>query len=105
MIRYSLNLSKSPANLHVPRRQPRHPLEDDGAEGPGVGEERGPLAADHHLRRLARVQEVALGQSVADEEVLEVPHPEVGDLVVKRKNEWQCSRLCFIVKDFGVRKP
>ena len=88
-IRYSLNsgiliiFSGSHANLHVPRRQPRHPLEDDGAEGPGVGEERGPLAADHHLRRLARVQEVALGQSVADEEVLEVPHPEVGDLVAE----------------------
>ena len=71
------------ANLHVPRRRPRHPLEDDRAEGPRVGEEGGPLAADHDLRRLARVQEVTLGQRVADEEVLEVPHPKVGDLVAE----------------------
>ena len=55
-------------------------LEEDGAEGPCVGEEGGPLAAHHHLGRLARVQEVALGQRVPDEEVLEVPQAEVGDL-------------------------
>ena len=67
-------------HLHVPRRQPRHPLEDDRAQRPRVGEECGPLAADHDLGRLARVQEVALGQRVADEEVLEIPQPEVGDL-------------------------
>ena len=39
-------------HLHVPGRQPRHPLEDDGAEGPGVGEEGRPLAAHHDLGRL-----------------------------------------------------
>ena len=87
-------------HLHVPRRQPRHPLEDDRAQRPRVGEESGPLAADHHLGRLARVQEVALGQRVAEEEVLEVPQTEVGDLGRERRGlDEHVARLEVTVDD------
>ena len=91
--------------LEIPWWELEHPLENDCPQGPGVREERGPLALEQDLGGLARVEEGALGQRRPDHEALEVVQPEVGDLGLVRVNLDQDVRGLEVPVDDGEAEP